>query len=122
LLDYGAVVLLALAPSLFDFGGAAAGLCYFLSAAFLGLSLLTAYPLGAAKVIPFTVHGAVEAGTAVFLVLAPFLFGFSDVDGARNFFIASGVVLGIVFALTDYKAAERPHSGARIPVRQESRT
>ena len=106
-LDYAAVLLLALAPWLFGFGGTPAVLCYVLAASQLGMSLLTAYPLGIAKVIPFTVHGGVELAVAIFLVVAPWLFGFDGVDAARNFFIAAGIGLGFVYLTTNYRAAQR---------------
>jgi hypothetical protein len=106
--DYGAVVLLVLAPSLFGFGGLPAVLCYVFAAVLLVLSLITAYPLGAAKVVPFTVHGGIEAVAAPLLILAPFLLGFSTVPAARNFFLIAGVGLGILFLVTNYRAAERP--------------
>jgi hypothetical protein len=107
-IDYGSVVFLLLSPMLFGFGGVPATLCYLFAGALLVLSLITAYPLGVAKVVPFTIHGLIEAVSAVGLVLAPFLFGFSDVVAARNFFLVAGVALGIVFLVTNYKAAERP--------------
>jgi len=112
--DYLIVALVALAPTLFNFSGLPAALCYVLAVAQLGMSLLTAYPLGVAKIIPFTVHGSVEAVTSILLVLAPYLFGFSDVASARNFFIASGIGLFLVWLTTNYKAAERPLQGAGI--------
>lgn len=117
-IDYLAVGLLALAPTLFNFSGVAAGLCYALAVVQLGMSLMTAYPLGAAKVIPFTIHGTIEAVTSVFLVVAPFLFGFSEVASARNFFIIGGLGLFGVWAVTNYKAAERPLRGAGIRIRR----
>lgn len=107
-LDYGSVAILLLAPSVFGFGGLPAGLCYFFAVALLGLSLITAYPLSLAKVVPFPVHGGIEGVSAVLFVLAPFLLGFSDVPAARNFFIIAGVSLGVLFLVTNYVAAERP--------------
>jgi Kef-type K+ transport system membrane component KefB len=109
--DYLIVALLALAPSLFDFSGLPAVLCYVLAVVQLGMSLLTAYPLGVAKIIPFTVHGTIEAVTSIALVLMPFLFGFSRVDSARNFFVILGIGLFLVWLTTNYKAAERPIQG-----------
>ncbi|HEX8440248.1 SPW repeat domain-containing protein [Archangium sp.] len=110
-IDYAAVAMLALAPTLFDFSGLPAVLCYVLAVVQLGMSLLTAYPLGAAKIIPFTVHGSIEAATSILLVVAPLLFGFSDVRSARNFFIVSGIALFAVWLTTNYKAAGRPVHG-----------
>jgi hypothetical protein len=108
-LDYAAVLLLAFIPTLFGFTGAPAALCYVVAILHLGMSLMTAYPLGMAKVIPFTVHGGVEFATAFFLALSPWIFGFSGLDVARNFFVAFGIGLGGLWLTTNYKAAQRPH-------------
>lgn len=105
-LDYVAVALLALAPSLFGFAGVAATISYVLAVVQLGMSLVTAYPASVAKLIPFTIHGAVELVTAIFLIVAPWLFRFGEADAARNFFVASGIGLLLVYIATDYKAAE----------------
>lgn len=110
-LDYVVVALLFLAPTLFGFAGIAATLCYVLGAAQLGMSLLTAYPLGIKHLIPFTVHGGVEVAVTIFLFVAPWLFGFSADHDARNFFLASGVGLGVVYLITDYKAADEYRHG-----------
>jgi succinate dehydrogenase/fumarate reductase cytochrome b subunit len=109
--------MLVVAPWLFGFGGAPAVVCYVLAALQVGMSLITAYPLSVAKLIPFTVHGAVELITAIFLVIAPWLFGFHGVDGARNFFIAAGIGLGLVYLMTNYQAARRfeGYSRERVP-------
>ncbi len=107
-LDYAAVVLLFLAPTLFGFSGLPATLCYVLGTAQLAMSLVTAYPLGALKMLPFTVHAGIELATALFLIVAPFLLGFSEMTDARNFFMIAGVGLGLVWLTTNYKAADRP--------------
>jgi hypothetical protein len=107
-IDYLAVAALLLAPTLFNFSGLPAALCYVLAVVQGGMSLLTAYPLGAAKVIPFPLHGAIEAVTSVALVIAPFLLGFSDISAARNFFIVGGIALFLVWLTTNYQAAARP--------------
>ena len=113
-LDYAAVAVLALAPTLFGFGGVAATICYVVAAMQLGMSLLTAYPLGVAKVIPFSVHGAIELVVAMALVVAPWLLGFSSEDAARNFFVVAGLGLFSVYLVTNYKAAGRSrHHGFR---------
>ncbi len=113
-IDYASVVVLLLAPSVLGFGGLPAALSYFFAAALLGISLITAYPLSVAKIVPFTVHGYIEAASAVFLVIAPFLLGFSDVPAARNFFLVGGISLGLVFLVTNYLGAERPARSAGI--------
>jgi hypothetical protein len=113
-IDYAAVVVLALAPSLFGFSGLPATLCWGFAIALLGVSLLTAYPLGVAKVIPFPIHGGIEAVSAPLLVIAPFLLGFSRDLAARNFFMVAGIALGIVYLVTNYRAAELPGTGVGV--------
>lgn len=120
IIDYVAVGVLVVAPALFGFAGVPAYLCYGVAAALLGMSLLTAYPLGVAHVIPFTVHGAVEVVVTLALVAAPWIFGFSNVDAARNFFIVSGIGLGAVYLATNYRAADVYRKDNRIPAMRES--
>ena len=108
-IDYAVVALFLLAPTLFGFAGVAATLCYVLAAVHLVMSLLTAYPLGVVKLVPFPVHGALELAVAVGLVASPWLFGFSAVDAARNFYVAAGVAVSAVWLLTNYVAV--PETG-----------
>ncbi|WP_437330243.1 SPW repeat domain-containing protein [Sorangium sp. So ce381] len=103
--DYAVAALFLLAPSLFGFGGLPETLCYVLGAAHLAMTLLTAFPLGAAKLIPFPVHGAIEATVAVLLVAAPWLFGFDEEPAARSFYLVSGVAVGLVWLATDYRSS-----------------
>lgn len=76
-------------------------------AAILGLSLMTRYPLGAAKLIPFPVHGAIETAAGVATSAAPWLMGFSRNDRARWTHLVSGLSTLAVVAMTDYRAQER---------------
>lgn len=106
-LDYLVVLLFLVAPSLFGFSLTAARLSYAVAGIQLVISLMTAYPLGAIKLIPFTIHGAYEFIAAILLIAAPWIFGFSIDLSARYFYIASGVVLFAVWATTNYRAADR---------------
>jgi hypothetical protein len=118
-LDYGVVALFLLAPTIFGFAGVAASICYILAAVQAGMTLLTAFPMGIAKIIPFTVHGALEVGVSLFLLASPWLFGFDYVPAARNFFIASAVALGLVWVATDYRAAQGYSAATRHGVGSE---
>ena len=113
-IDYLAVVLLALAPTLFGFGGIAATLCYVLAVVHLVMSLVTAYPLGVAKLVPFPIHGGVELVVAIFLVAAPWIFGFADLAAARNFFVASAAALLLVYLLTNYRVTDTHRSNDNL--------
>jgi hypothetical protein len=104
ILDYALAFLFLLAPSIFNFPDNAATLSYVVGVAYLGTSLITRYPLGVWKVLPFPTHGVIESVMAAAWVVAPWLFGFSGHDAARNFFVIAGVGLLLVVALTDYKS------------------
>lgn len=105
-LDYAVIALLAVAPSLFRFDNEAATVTYILAVLYLGLVLLTAYPLGVFKLIPFTIHGAVELVLSPLLIAMPWIAGFSLDTSARYFYIAAGIALFLVWLTTDYKAAD----------------
>lgn len=105
-LDYAVILLLFIAPSLFNFVGEAATVSYVLGVVYLGMVLATAYPLGIFKLIPFTVHGAVELILSPLLIAMPWLAGFSYDSSARYFYVAAGIALFFVWLVTDYKAAD----------------
>lgn len=106
-LDYALAVLFLLAPALFGFqSDVASSLARLIGVAYLIVSALTRYPLGALKLIPFPVHGVLETIAALAWIAMPFLLGFRDDAAARNFFMLAGLGLVIVAALTDYRAAE----------------
>ena len=101
LLDAIVVAVFALAPSLLGLAGRAATLCYVLAGVHLAMTLLTDFPAGAARVIPFPLHGTVELIVGIVLpVLGLLLFE----DTARWFFVAMGVVILATWALTTYRA------------------
>lgn len=105
-LDYVVVIAFALAPTIFGLTGLAATIAYILAFVHLALTLLTAFPLGVVSLIPFTIHGLIELIVSISLVALPFIAGFSDVPIARNFYIAAGIVVFVVWLITNYKAAE----------------
>lgn len=113
-IDYVAIAGLAVAPMLFGFAGVAATICYAVAVCYLGMCLLTAYPLSLAKVIPFPVHGGVELVLSLCLMGMPWIAQFSSEIHARNFFLVSGIALLAVWVVTNYRAAEAP-SGLRTP-------
>jgi hypothetical protein len=80
-LDYGLALFFFLAPSIFGFSDLPATLSYVIGAAYIVVSLLTRYPLGVWKVIPFPTHGVLETIMAVSWVAMPWLLGFADDAG-----------------------------------------
>jgi hypothetical protein len=74
----------------------------------LAESLLTDYPLGAKKVIPFEAHGRMDAGFAASSFMMPGWFGFSDTAEAQIFKM-NGFIEGAVVGMTDWNS-ERARS------------
>jgi hypothetical protein len=106
LLDLATVAVFVLAPFLFGLGGAVAAVAWGLAAVHLVMTLLTRFPLGVAKVIPFPVHGIVELVVGLVLVLAmPRLLAAGPGSPARTFFVDAGVVILAIWALTRYREA-----------------
>jgi hypothetical protein len=92
LLEYGAGVLLLVAPFLFAFDSdSATALSIFAGLAVLALAASTASSTGIAKVIPLGVHVLLDVAVVAFLVAAPFLFGFSGDAAPTAFFMVLGV-------------------------------
>ncbi len=66
------------------------------------LTFFTAFPLGLVKAVPFRIHGMIELAVSIILVLLPWLLGFASVPSARSFYVAAGIVVFIVWSMTDY--------------------
>ncbi len=110
--DYLIVLAFLVAPSVFDFSDNAAMISYVVAAAHLSYSLITRYPLGIVKAIPFPIHGTIEIVAGLSLFLMPWLFGFSQEDSARNWFLGSGGAVVVIWLVTNYKAVpEDSHYG-----------
>jgi hypothetical protein len=101
-LDYATSAATALAPTLLGFPEPAAKLCYALAGGYAGLSLLTDYPLGAKRVVPFKGHGVAEGVIGLALPALPWALGFARHRGARNFVLGLTALTAVVAALTDW--------------------
>ena len=84
----------------------------------LVVSMLTKYPLGVAKVLPFTVHSAGDYLAAALLLIAPFALGFTDTDGGlAAFYVVAGIAVLAVSLVTNYQYSPKRESvGAARPV------
>lgn len=80
MLDYGAGLLLIVAPWLFGFGdgGAETWLPVILGISTIGYSLLTDYELGIARVIPMATNLMLDIASGLVLAVSPWVFGFAD--------------------------------------------
>lgn len=68
------------------------------------VSLLTRYPLGLLKVLPFPVHSAGDYLAAALLVVAPFALNFRTGDsGLSAFYVAAGIAVLAVSLVTNYQ-------------------
>lgn len=100
ILDFVTVAGFAIAPSLFGLRGLPAALAYVLAAVHLLLTLLTRSSPAEGGVVPLRVHGLVELLVGIVLVLLPFALGWTGVS--RLFYVAAGVVVLGVWALSAY--------------------
>lgn len=64
-------------------------------------ALLTDYPLGAAKIIPFETHGKMDTAFAATSFMIPKMFGFSE-SPAAAIFRGNGFAESSVVAMTNY--------------------
>jgi hypothetical protein len=102
ILDYAFVAVFLNAPMVFGFTGQSASALYWLAGIHLLMTGITDFPYGMFKVIPFRIHGAIDALAGLFLIVAPWVLGFSADAAARSFFLGLGVLTFVVIALTDY--------------------
>lgn len=104
ILDYATVGLFALAPSVLGLTGTAALISYALAGIHLAMTVLTDMPLGVIKVIPMKLHALVELLVGPTLVIGalalPALFA-----GGQGFFVAAGVLIFVVWLLSNYGPA-----------------
>src|SRR3954451_8898120 len=72
------------------------------------VSMLTKYPLGVLKVLPFTVHSAGDYLAAALLVISPFALSFNDSDtGLAAFYIVAGGGGLAVSLITNYQYSDK---------------
>lgn len=85
----------------------------------LAVSMLTRYPLGVVKVLPFTVHSAGDYLAAGLLLAAPWALDFSSGDrGLTAFYVVAGIAVLAVSLVTNYQYSPKRSwaPGAARPV------
>jgi len=105
-IDIAVVVVLLLAPLAIGLGGSPAAIAYSLAAIHLLMTLLTRFPMGVWKRIPFFFHGIVELVVGMGLLLLPSYAGYGPGSPAKRFYLAMGAAILVVWALTAYRGAE----------------
>lgn len=112
ILDYVGGVALIIAPMLFGFehlGGPAVMIPRSIGFILIAYSLLTKYEWGLFKVLPMPYHLVVDVAGSLFLIISPWLFGFSH-EGLNVWLpdVVSGIgVIGLVLVSQtepDYRA------------------
>lgn len=106
MMDYATVAATAAAPRALGFPRAAENLAYGLAAGYLGLSLMTDYPLSARRMVPFKGHGTTEVLLGMALPFLPKLLGFDDDRRARNFFLGLTALTAVTALMTDWNAPD----------------
>jgi hypothetical protein len=99
-LDYPVALLLAGAPFLLGLGESnplALWLSVATGVAAFVLTILTDHKTGVIRVIPYSVHLAVDLAVGIVFMVAPFLLGFSGVDAW--FYLANGATVLAVVSL-----------------------
>jgi len=105
-IDLVTVLVLLLAPLLIGLGGSPAAIAYSLAAIHLLMTLITRFPMGIWKKIPFVFHGIVELVVGIALLLLPSFAGYGPGSPAKRFYLAMGAVILVVWALTAYRGSE----------------
>ncbi|RZL51007.1 MAG: hypothetical protein EOP00_01505 [Pedobacter sp.] len=102
ILDYVTVIFLIAAPKLFLLSDVASTFCYLLAGVHLLITICTDFSGGLFKVIPLRIHGLIEFFVAFGLAVAAFTYFRGNMTD-HLFFACLGLVIIIVFLLTDYK-------------------
>ena len=92
LIEYAAGILFIVAPLLLDYdSGAATGLSVAVGIVILVVAATSAFPTGLIPTISISVHVTLDFVLAAFLIISPFIFGFSDETEPTAFFLVLGI-------------------------------
>jgi hypothetical protein len=110
--DYAVAAALIIVASVAGGSGKAVGAGVAIGVVVLAVSMLTRYPLGVIKVLPFPVHSAGDYLASALLVLSPFALNFDGSDGGLTaFYIVAGAAVLLVSLVTNYQYSPK-HSWA----------
>ena len=102
--DYAVGITLVIVGIAVDGSAGAHATGIVVGATVLLVRMLTRYPLGVVKVLPFTVHSAGDYLAAALLVVAPFALNFNSGDsGVTAFYIVAGLAVLAVSLITNYQ-------------------
>ena len=107
LIEYLAGLLFIAAPVIWSFDEGT-GLSVVVGVVILAIAATTDGPTSLVNSVPLSAHIALDYVLAIFLVAAPFVFGFDDETAPTVFFIALGVIHLLVTIGTRFRRPERP--------------
>jgi hypothetical protein len=102
--DYAVAAALIVVAGVAGGSGKAVGAGVVIGSVVLLVSMLTRYPLGVFKVLPFTLHSAGDYLAAALLIVSPFALNFNGSDtGLSVFYVVAGVAVLAVSLITNYQ-------------------
>ena len=106
--DYAVGAVLVLAALITGGTSGAVGTGVVVGLTVLVVSMLTRYPLGVVKVLPFTVHSAGDYLAAALLLAGPFTLHFNHSDsGLSALYVGAGLAVLAVSLITNYQYSPR---------------
>jgi hypothetical protein len=115
LADYAVGALLIIVAIAAGGSAGAVGTGVVVGATVLAVSMLTRYPLGVVKVLPFPVHSGGDYLAAALLLVAPWALNFSSGDsGLTAFYVAAGTAVLLVSLVTNYQYSPK-RSWSAVP-------
>jgi hypothetical protein len=117
-LDYIVGAVLIAAPWIFQFSdeAAATAISILLGIGLIAYSLFTNYELGVWKVAPMAVHNLIDIVAGAFLVVSPWLFGYSDDANIWVPFVVIGVAAILLGLTTKQQGGYRYGKRGATPV------
>jgi hypothetical protein len=110
--DYAVGTVLIIAALIAGGTAGAVGTGVVVGATVLVVSMLTRYPLGVVKVLPFQVHSAGDYLAAALLLAAPFTLHFNRSDsGLTALYVAAGIAVLAVSLVTNYQYRPQARPG-----------
>jgi K+-sensing histidine kinase KdpD len=109
LVEYLAGIVFIAAPFAFSFDSHAAPtiLSILIGAGVLVLAVVTEYPAGLVRSFPLASHVVIDYVLSIFLIVSPFVFGFSDERGPLAFFLVIGVAYLLMTVMTRFRKRDR---------------
>ena len=113
-LDYITMISLLIVPLTIKLNGRAEFMLIGFALFEFILAVITRYPLGATRQLPFPVHGVIDLISGIAFLAGPWLFGFSARPEARGVYLALGVYYVLIWVLTDFRGDIAP-AGVEVP-------